>query len=176
MALKLSKLSKLFASISPSSSHPFHHRPTFSLSTASYTSPCCPLTLPSWPLAPFRSCTCPIYHVGELSLAATHLHFTIPSTPACCPSLSPSGPQPPPSGPCPSIQGLQLADEFIRPRALPRSMALFWPNREGIRGPLVAIGHKPWSLEVGQKSPRMSHMSIFGLVSILGAGDYYFVH
>ena len=78
-------------------------------------------------------------------------------------SLTPFGPTPPPSGPCPCVHGLQLADEFIRPRALPRSVALFGPNREAIGGPLVAIGHRPRSLEVGQKSPRMSHMSIFAL-------------
>lgn len=75
----------------------------------------------------------------------------------------PLAPQPPQSGPCPSIQGLQLADEFIRPRALPRSITLFRPNQEDIRGPLVVIGHRPWSLEAGQKSPTMSHMSIFML-------------
>lgn len=47
-------------------------------------------------------------------------------------------------------------------------MALFGPNREGIRGPPVAIGHRPWPLELGQKSPIMSHMSICRLGPIPG--------
>lgn len=165
----------VFASISCSPPHPVN-RLTFSLFTASHNSPCCLLTLLS-PNPLFQSRNCLIYCVGELSSAAPHFHLPIPSTPALLPLLLlPLAPQPTPSGPCPSIQGLQLADEFIRPRALPRSVALFWPNREGIRGPLVAIGHKPWSLEVRQQSPRMSHMSIFGSVSVLGARDHYFVH
>lgn len=34
------------------------------------------------------------------------------------------------------------------------------PNQEDIRGPLVLIGHRLWSLEVGQKSLRMSQVDI----------------
>ncbi|MEQ2182842.1 hypothetical protein GOODEAATRI_026465, partial [Goodea atripinnis] len=47
----------------------------------------------------------------------------------------------------PSAFGLQLADEFIRPTAQPRSMAVFGPNWEAIGGALVANGHRPRSLE-----------------------------
>lgn len=104
--------------------------------------------------------------MSYLQLApCTHLHLPAPSTPGPLPlCLSPPlALAASPERPVSLHQGLQLADEFIRPRALPRSIAVFGPNREGIRGPLVAIGHRPWSLEVGQKSPRMSHMSMFGL-------------
>lgn len=76
---------------------------------------------------------------------------------------SPLSPEWPPR---PCIQGLQLADEFIRPKALPRSMTAFRPNQEDI-GVGLGGGYGWWSLGTkhghwrrDRKVPRCPSMSV----------------
>lgn len=97
------------------------------------------------------------------------------SPPLLLPPLPPPSPFSPESPARPCIQGLQLADEFIRPKALPRSMTAFRPTRRTSGGPWWSLGthHGHW-----RRDKKVPQCPLNVCVFSLGAHflERHFVH
>lgn len=145
-----------------------HRRPGLSSSS------CTCLTPKVWraPIQPFASSFSSVEtsFPGAWLVLFLYLSATAPTpTTATLSIFSPESP----ARPC--IQGLQLADEFIRPKALPRSMTAFRPTRRTSGGPWWSLGthHGHW-----RRDKKVPQCPLNVCVFTLGAHflERHFVH